>query len=67
MNDYKHSEQKEPTGPNQKKYKISYFAYDTSQSPKHIRAYKIIYADNVEHAKQKMDIWPPLVYNISEI
>lgn len=66
MTDFKHSEQKEPTGPNQKRFKISYFAQDTPTGPK-IRAYKIIFADNLEHAKQKMDIWPPLVYDVSEI
>ena len=65
--EYKHSEQKEPTGPGQKRFKISYWAYENALSKKRLRAYKIIYAENEKDAKERADLYKPLIYDISEI
>ena len=62
--EYKHSEQGEPNAPGQKRYKISYFAY---MNNKPIRAYKILFADNADHAKRKADLYKPLIYDVTEL
>lgn len=65
--EYKHSEQKEPTGPGQKRYKISYWGYINSKSNERLRAYKIVYAADPGEAKRKADLYKPLIYDISEL
>ena len=62
--EYKHSEQTEPNGPGQKRYKISYFAF---QNGKPIRAYKILFAYDQQDAKKRADLYKPLIYDVTEI
>ena len=65
--EYKHSEQNAPDHSGQKRFKISYWAYENALSKKRLRAYKIIYAENEEDAKERADVYKPLIYDISEI
>lgn len=64
MSEWKHSEQKEPEHKDQKRFKISYFVYIKNQRT---RAYKIVFAYSIENARQKADVYEPLIYDITEI
>ena len=65
--EYKHSEQNAPDHSGQRRYKISYWAYQNSNKNDRLRAYKIIYAENEEDAKERADLYKPLIYDISEL
>lgn len=65
--EYKHSEQLIPDHKYQKRYKISYWGYLNSKSKERLRAYKIIYAENPEDAKNRANLYKPLIYDITEL
>ncbi len=65
--EYKHSEQTQSNHKDEKRFKISYWGYINTKSTQRLRAYKIIYAENEEDARNKADIYQPLIYDITEI
>lgn len=65
--EYKHSEQLEPDHKGQRRFKISYWAYENEKSKTRLRAYKIIYAEDPGNAKERANIYTPLIYDITEI
>ncbi len=65
--EYKHSEQKEPDHLGQKRFKICYMGFVNSKNKTRVRAYKIIYAENVEDAKERANLYKPIIYDVIEL
>ena len=65
--EYKHSEQLEPDYKGQRRFKISYWGYVNDKSKQRLRAYKILYAENPMDARERSNLYKPLIYDITEI